>query len=397
MPWKETDVLEERLRFIAAWQTRSWSMADLCRCYGISRKTGYKYLARFKELGLDGLKDQIRAPRDHPNQTSPEVEGLVLEARQRHSNWGSKKLLAWLSRHYPDVSWPVRSTIGEILKRHGLTRPQTRTRRCTTSRTPFYDVTHANATWCADFKGWFRTRDGKRCDPLTISDAFSRYALACRVLPLTVHAHVKPVFEQTFKEHGLPGAIRTDNGPPFATTGVAGLSKLSVWWIKLGIRPERIQPGKPSQNGRHERFHRTLKQETVSPPKATLRAQQLAFTRFLKEYNRDRPHEALDDRTPADLYQSSPRPFPTRVADMEYPDHFEVRGVRKDGRARWRGELLYVTQALSGERVGLEQITDRHWTLCYGPLELGVVDASTNKLIAHENLTFTRRQSEWRP
>lgn len=395
MPWKETQVFEERLRFVTAYLEGNWSVTELCHAFGVSRKTAYKYIERYTEQGVEGLKDLVRSPRAHPNQTSALIERLIVTGRQDHTTWGSKKLLQWLARQHPDVRWPARSTVGEILKRHQLVLPRRRIRRATPSKSPLEEATQPNSLWCCDFKGWFKTLDGRRCDPLTVTDAFSRYALVCRGVPRPIYAHVRPWFERAFHEFGLPEAIRSDNGPPFASSGTAGLTKLSVWWIKLGIRPERITPGRPQENGRHERFHRTLKQETARPPKATLQAQQLAFTRFLREYNDERPHEALGGRTPKDLYQSSPRSFPLRIEAFEYPKHFEVRTVRKDGRTRWQGKLLFVTDLLRNEMVGLEPISDQHWTLHWGPVELGIVDNAKNKLVQHENFSFTRRRADW--
>lgn len=395
MPWKETHVLEERLKFITAYLEGGWSITELAHTFGVSRKTAYKYINRYAEEGVDGLRDLTRAAHTHPNQTSAMVERLIVTARKQHPTWGGKKILAWLSRHHEGIEWPALSTVGEILKRNELVVPRKRKRRAKPSSAPLGHADQPNAIWCCDFKGWFRTQDGRRCDPLTVTDAFSRYALVCRALPRPIYAQVRPCFERAFKEHGLPKAIRSDNGPPFASSGTAGLTKLSVWWIKLGIRPERIRPGRPQENGRHERFHKTLKQETALPPKSSFRAQQQAFGRFVAEYNNDRPHEALEGRTPADLYEPSTRTAPRTVDAFEYPGHYEVRTVRKDGRARWQGGLLYVTDLLVHERIGLEQISDRHWTMHWGPVELGIVDSAKNKLVAHENFSFTRRRVDF--
>jgi transposase InsO family protein len=395
MPWKETHVLEERLKFITAYLEGGWSISELSHAFGVSRKTAYKYIARYSEQGVDGLKDFVRAPHSHPNQTSVLVERLIVAGRKQHMTWGSKKLLHWLGRHHPEIEFPARSTVGEILKRHQLVLPRRRIRRATPSASPLGAAKESNSLWCCDFKGWFKTLDGRRCDPLTVTDAFSRYALVCRGVPRPIYAHVRPCFERAFHEFGLPEAIRTDNGPPFASSGTAGLTKLSVWWIKLGIRPERIRPGRPQENGRHERFHRTLKQETARPPKATLQAQQRAFSRFVREYNEERPHEALDGRCPGEVYQPSTRTLPKHTGPFEYPKHFEVRTVRKDGRTRWQGKLLFITDLLVHEEVGFEPISDRHWILHWGPVELGVIDNAKNKLVQHENFSFTRRRADW--
>jgi transposase InsO family protein len=394
MPWKETHVLAERLKFITAYLEGGWSITELAHAFGVSRKTAYKYVDRYAEKGVEGLKDLSRAPRTHPNQTSAMVERLIVTARRDHPTWGAKKLLAWLPRHHPNIRWPALSTAGEILKRHELVAPRQRKRRAKPSGAPLSHADRPNAVWCCDFKGWFRTLDGRRCDPLTVTDAFSRYALVCRALPRPIYAHVRPCFERAFKEYGMPLAVRSDNGPPFASSGTAGLTKLSVWWIKLGIRPERIRPGRPQENGRHERFHKTLKQETARPPKASIKAQQRAFGRFVTEYNDERPHEALGGRSPTELYEHS-SVAPSKADGFEYPGHYEVRTVRKDGRARWQGKLLYVTGLLVHERIGLEPISDRHWTLHWGPVELGIVDSAKNQLVQHENFTFTRRRADF--
>lgn len=395
MPWKETHVLEERLKFITAYLEGGWSITELAHTFGVSRKTAYKYIDRYAESGIEGLKDLQRAPHSHPNQTSGMVESLIVAARKQHPTWGAKKLLAWLSRHHEGIEWPARSTVGEILKRHELVQPRQRKRRAKASSAPLGHADRPNAIWCCDFKGWFRTQDGRRCDPLTVTDAYSRQALVCRALPRPIYAHVRPCFEAAFKEYGLPSAIRSDNGPPFASTGIAGLTKLSVWWIKLGIRPERIRPGQPQENGRHERFHKTLKQETARPPKASLRAQQQAFTRFVREYNEERPHEALDDKCPADLYEPSSR-RPRKLGEpFEYPGHFEVRTVRKDGRTRWQGRFVFVSNLLVHEQIGLEAISDRHLRVHWGPVELGIIDSAKRQLVAHENFHFTRRRVDY--
>jgi hypothetical protein len=243
--------------------------------------------------------------------------------------------------------------------------------------------------WCADFKGWFRTGDGKRCEPLTITDGYSRYVLACRVLLRTTQACVRPLFEVAFRQYGLPWAIRTDNGTPFASTALAGLSRLAVWWIKLGIHPERIDPGHPEQNGRHERFHRTLKEEAITPPKATALDQQQAFDIFCQEYNTDRPHQALADQTPDSLYKPSLRPYPARLPKIAYPDRMIVRKVRPAGSIRWQGEEIYISETLVGEPVALEQIDEQRFQLYYGHLKLAVLDDAKKKLIRPP---FTKRK-----
>ena len=383
MPWKETDVLKERMKFIAASMEESWSMTELCTAFGISRKTGYKLIARYVEEGLDGLRDRPRAPKLHPNKTPSAIEALVVKARISHPNWGPRKLVPWLSRRHPSVTWPAPSTVGDILKRHGLVRPRKKRKRCTPATKPFAEALKPNDIWCTDFKGWFRTGDGQRCAPLTILDGYSRYLMGCRVVAKTDIEHVKKCFKAVFREYGLPKVIRSDNGSPFASCGLGGLTRLSVWWIKLGILPERIEPGKPQQNGRHERMHLTLKQETAMPPSSNMRCQQRAFDHFKTEYNHDRPHEALADKVPAELYAVSPREFPKAIETPEYPGHFETRSVRKNGDIKWKCKRVYLSESLARESVGLEQIDDRRWRILFGPVELALLDSPTWKILRY--------------
>lgn len=380
MPWKATCPMDERLRFIAEYLEQEWSMTVLCRRYGISRKTGYKLLARYEESGPAGLQDRARAPHTHPNAVGEEVVTALLQLRARHPHWGPRKLRAWLARRNPARRWPAASTVGSLLRQHGLTVPRRRRRRCPPATQPFLAAGVPNDVWCADFKGWFRTGDGRRCDPFTLSDSASRFLLRCQALPRPDEAHVRPLFEAVFREFGLPRGLRSDNGPPFASLAAGGLSRLAVWWIKLGIQPERIAPGHPEQNGRHERLHLTLKQETATPPHATGRAQQRAFDHFRRVYNEERPHEALGQRPPAEVYTPSPRPYPERVREPEYPVGQDIRRVRHNGEIRWRGHLVFVSQCLAGEPIGLEEIGDDRWRVRFGPVELGWLDARAHTL-----------------
>ena len=381
MPWKETCPMEERIKFVLNYFEGELSMSVLCREFGISRKTGYKILRRYTEGGFEGLKDLSRAPRHHPNAVSKPVEQAVLSARRLHRTWGPKKLRVWLGRQESGIRWPSISTIGEILSRHGLTVPRRRSRKTAVYSEPFVGCDYPNAVWSADFKGWFTTGNGTRCDPLTISDNYSRYLLRCQAVPRTDHGGIQPVFEAAFREYGLPVAIRTDNGPPFATTTVGGLSKLSIWWLKLGIVPERIVPGHPGQNGRHERMHRTLKKETATPPRYTWRAQQRAFDRFCLEYNQERPHEAIDQQVPAELYSQSNRSYPLILPEMTYPDDMEVRKVKQHGDISWKGHHIYLSGTLARESVGLKQITEQHWDIYFGPIRLAQMDTYNQRMI----------------
>src|SRR5271157_3874388 len=325
MPWKASSVMEEKLRFVFEYERDEQTMTELCTSFAISRETGYVWLRRYRALGLAGLVELDRAAQRHPNQTSATMEQAIVELRQAHMRWGPRKLKRVLERDQAGRSWPAASTIGELLKREGLVVARRKRRRTAPYTEPLAHADGPNRVWCADFKGWFRTADGERIDPLTISDAHSRYLLRCQAVEKTDTARVQAIFEATFREYGLPQAIRTDNGAPFASHAVAGLSRLAVWWIKLGIVPERIEAGHPEQNGRHERMHRTLKQEVAMPPAPDRRAQQRALENFRKEYNQVRPHEALQMQTPARVYEPSQRAYPAQVREPEYPSTMLMR------------------------------------------------------------------------
>ena len=371
MPWRSSSPMDQKTQFIADFLRHSLPFTELCALYQISRRTGYKWLSRYEELGAPGLEDRPRRPRSCPHQTPRELAEAIIEARRRHPTWGAGKLLALLSRREPDRPWPSRSAACTILSRHGLVRQPRRRRAPGHPGKPASQITAPNQVWSADFKGQFKTRDGRYCYPLTVTDNFSRFLLSCRALRSTEVAGARPVFTGLFREYGLPSRIRTDNGVPFATVSLARLSRLSAWWVRLGVLPELIEPGCPQQNGRHERMHRTLKAETARPPAHTLRAQQRSFDRFREEYNRERPHEALGMRAPASLYEPSPRPFPERLPRLEYPAHFETRYVSRNGGIRWRSGWVNVSVTCAGEYVGLEEIDDGVWSVYYGPLRLG--------------------------
>ena len=374
MPWKETCTVEQRNAFVHDVLMATGSKADLCRRYGISRPTGDKWLKRFEELGVSGLSDRSSAPQSHPNRIPQELMEIVLNLRREHRSWGPRKLLAYLEHRYERVQWPAHSTISEALQDAGLSHSRRRVRRTPPYTQPFAGYDRPNAVWCADFKGWFNTGDGRCCHPLTISDGFSRYLLRCHAMDNQRGRDVWKVFESAFKEHGLPDAIRTDNGSPFASCGIGGLSRLSIGWLKLGIIPERIEPGKPQQNGRHERMHLTLKQETTQPPEATLNGQQRRFDHFQQEYNTIRPHEALDQRPPSEFYTRSVRTYPRQTPPVEYGDDMEVRTVQSNGILYWRKRRLYVGESLRRERVGLQCLADGTWLIYFSRLAIGVLD-----------------------
>jgi len=379
MPWRITNVLDERLRFIAQYLDGMLSMAELCRSFKISRKTGYKFVRRYAAYGPPGLCDLPSVPHHQPHAVPQEVQESIIALRAAHPSLGPKKLRTNFIDQHPDLPWPAASTIGEILKRAGLVTPRKRHRHAQPSAPSSLTVPEApQSVIAADFKGQFPLRNGQPCFTLTVSDLFSRMLLRCQALARPGFDQVYPVFVALFRQHGLPDVIRTDNGPPFASCALGGLSRLAIWWIKLGIRPERIQPGHPEQNGRHERMHRTLKQEAISPPAPNLPAQQRAFDRFVDYYNYHRPHEALGQKTPASLYTPSSRPYPLRLPLVGYPAAMKVRRVRHDGYIRWRGRMLFVSETLAGEPVGLDTLDDRLWILYFGPLALAVLDAHTN-------------------
>lgn len=381
MPWKQISPETEQVRFIERWQTGEVSFMELCRQFGISRKTGYKRVKRFRACGWERLGDLSRAPHSHPKETPQSVREALIKAKHAHPYWGPKKLVAWLGELEPKTAWPAASTAGSILERVGLVHHRKRRHRTTPWSEPFSEARYPNDVWCIDFKGWFRTGDGNRVDPLTAADATSRYLLACHGLSEPRGAQVRSVLERTFREYGMPRAIRTDNGPPFASVALGSMSTLSVWWVKLGIIPERIAPGHPEQNGRLERLHRTLKAETASPPRGTLRAQQRAFDSFRTEYNQERPHEALGQQPPARHYSSSIRTYPSRVCSPEYETGITVRRVRSNGQIRWKGNMLYLSEALCGEPIGLLPHDDRYWTVQFGPLIIGMLDDFAHRVL----------------
>jgi putative transposase len=371
VPWSETTPMDQKTQFIADYLRECQSMTELCALYDISRKTGYQLVARYLRLGPVGLEERSRNPESHPNQTPEPVVQAFVQARQRHPSWGAKKLLSIVHKRHPTWALPGRSTVCDILSRHGLVAKQRHRRHIGHPGKPPTQILAPNDVWCADFKGQFKTGDGIYCYPLTVTDGFSRYLLGCQGLNSTRVAEAKPVFTRLFKEFGLPRRIRTDNGVPFATHTLARLSQLSAWWVRLGVLPELIEPGKPQQNGRHERMHRTLKAKTTRPPANTCRGQQRKFDRFRQEFNFERPHEALDMQTPASCYDASPREMPSTLPALEYPDRFEVRYVSFNGGIRWNKSWVNVSITCAGEYVGLEEIDDGMWNVYFGPLKLG--------------------------
>jgi transposase InsO family protein len=373
----------ERTRFVLAHDEGLYSMTELCERFSVSRKTGYKWLDRYKEEGLSGLAERSKAPHTLRHALEEPVRELLLQTRRTHPTWGPRKILAYLGRRHPSLALPVPSTVGDLFKRTGLV-PESRRRRkhSGNGHAPALLASAPNQVWMADFKGEFRLGSGPYCYPLTVTDAASRYLLACHRLTSTATGGTIRQFERLFRERGLPQAIRTDNGSPFASRAIGGLSRLNLYWAKLGIRHERIEPGKPQQNGRHERMHRTLKAETARPPQATFEAQQERFDRFRELYNEERPHEALDQKTPSSHYLASTRPLPERLPEPEYAGYFEVRRVRRDGTFKFKGELRFLSETLVGERIALAETDDGIWSLYFHKLLLARFDEQTGTISA---------------
>jgi len=380
MSWKETCVMDEKTAFIAEYLRGEVPMTVLCERFGVSRDTGYRLVRRYEEEGAGGLVPRSRAPHCHGMAMAEEIAAAIVALRRERPYWGPKKLRAILMRRDGKRPWPAPSTIGDLLRREGLSAPRRRRRTAEPLTRPFQPVSEPNDLWCIDFKGWFRTADGARCDPLTITDADSRFLIECRIVPETIAA-VQPVVDQALRELGLPRAIRSDNGGPFASsTAAGGLTRLAVHWVKLGIRLERIDPGAPQQNGRHERMHGTLKKETSQPPAATLAEQQACFDRFRNDYNDNRPHEALGQVPPTSRYRPSPRPYPAKLEEPWYDADHAVRRVRTSGEIKWGGQLIYINEALAGEPVGVAETEAGDWIVRFADIDLGLIDRKTGKL-----------------
>jgi putative transposase len=366
--------MDEKIRFIAAVQEDPrGNFTRQCARFGISRAKGYKWLQRYREQGPEGLRDRKPVPGSCPHKTPETVEDCIVELRKQWPEYGPKKLRAMLLETRPELAVPAASTIGDILDRYGLIRPRRVRLRVPPSSNPLAHAQQPNDVWCVDFKGHFPLGDGSRCYPLTITDAASRYLIKCESVARPDEPHCQPHFERAFREFGMPARIRSDNGPPFASKAIGGLSRLSVWWLQLGIQPERIEPGKPQQNGRHERFHLTLKQHTASPPKSNAADQQRAFDRFRHEYNDVRPHEALSQKPPARHYEPSSRLIPESPQAPQYQPDMQVRWVTPKGGMSFQGTLLYVGEVLARQPVALRQIDQDEWELFYGPVLLGYV------------------------
>lgn len=382
MPWNETCPVKERKSLIQDAHSGRYTHTELCQRYRISRKTGYKWLRRYDQEGRPGLVDRSRAAHCHPNQTSPQIVEALLEFKHRHPKWGAYAIVRHLKRAQPHRRWPAISTAKGIFERHGLTTPRRKRRRVPPHTEPLRHAVTPQSVWSADYKGDFQMGNGQRCYPLTMSDNYSRFLITCQGMHKPSLNAVQRCYQRAFERYGLPEAMRTDNGYPFASCGLGGLNPLSIWLLKLDVMPERIAAGHPEQNPRHERMHRTLKHFAIDPPKGNLSAQQRAFNRFRPEYNFERPHQALDGDTPSDWFTASPRPWPRHVPSVDYNSDYQVRRVRHDGYIKWQGQTLYLSQALAAEPVGLVPIDNDQWQIYFARLSLGVLDSRLARIIA---------------
>lgn len=373
MPWKDVRPMDEKVLFIADYLRQVGNFSELCGQYGISRKTGYKWVERYREEGSEGLNERSRRPHDTPATPYP-IQQAILELRDQRDPPGPKKIQALLARRFAAEAIPSKTTIYNILRRAGKIEPQRPSRRIKPAHSLLKSAHHPNELWSADYKGQFKTQDGRWCYPLTVMDHASRYLLGCEGLVGTRLPDTRAAFERLFREYGLPERIRTDNGTPFVTLGAGQLSQLSIWWIRLGIRPERIPPGQPQQNGRHERMHRTLKRSLGTPPAKDLRHQQIQLDAFRAHYNDQRPHEGLAQQSPSTCYAASPRTYPKRLPELEYPGYYHRLRVTQQGLVYWRSFAIYIGYILADEWVGLETIDDGIWNVYFGPIRLGSFD-----------------------
>jgi putative transposase len=375
MPWIETEPMNEKMKFISAYLNNKSQLTfkELCEEFNISNKTGYKYIKRFEAEGIDGLKEHSRAPHTQANRMPSFMEESILEAKLKYPSWGAKKIRNWLIQERNEIQWPAKSTIDDLFKRHKLVKPAKRKRYVPPYSNPLQECNQSNDSWSIDYKGQFMLRNKELCYPLTITDNFSRYLFAVEGSPKISGLEVQKVLTRLFIEFGLPLAIRSDNGSPFAGKGLAGLSQVAVWLIKLGILPERIRKGHPEENGRHERMHLTLKKETASPPQLNQKQQQQRFDEFIKIYNEERPHEGIGFQRPSWIYNQSPRSFPKRIPKVEYDSTMDMtRNIRTNGAMKWLGKEIFISETLIGETIGMKQKGDGEWMLFYSFLPIGI-------------------------
>lgn len=383
MPWIETEPMNEKIKFIAAYiDQEEDTFQRLCERFNISCKTGYKYINRYEEEGIDGLKERSRAPHVQAKRMPSHIEDSILNVKHHHPTWGSKKIRNWLMQERSEMLWPAKSTIDDLLKRHGLVTPAKRKRNVAPYTRPFILCGQANDCWSIDYKGQFLLGNEQLCYPLTVSDNFSRFLLAVEGSKQISGAKVKKTLTNLFLECGLPWALRSDNGPPFASHAIAGLSDVSVWLIKLGIVPERIRKGHPEENGRHERMHLTLKRETASPPKKNQAQQQRCFDEFRKEFNEQRPHEGINFNRPVWLYRHSTRQFPSKLPEIEYDSNIfeKTRRIRTNGTMKWHGEEIFISETLIGETIGMKPYSETEWILHFSFMPLAIFNEKALKV-----------------
>lgn len=381
MPWQKTPTKVQKMRFISDWLGQEFSMSHLCTRYKISRQSGYLLIKRYEEEGEAAFIERSHSRHTHPNQTPAKLIELILETKQRHLDWGPVIIQAWLTKNKPDLNWPAVSTVGDILNRHGLVKKRYPRKHTPPHSEPLRDCNAPNKVWSADYKGQFKMKNERYCYPLTITDNFSRFIFCCDGFERIHFNSAIKSFERVFHEYGLPDAIRTDNGYPFAGVAVGGLSALSIWLLKLDIMPERIEPGCPQQNPRHERMHRTLKAGINLNLKYSLGRQQKWFNHFLKEFNEERPHQALALKTPASVYKKSNRSYPSKTPEIIYPDEHLIRKVKTNGEIKYFGKRYFVSELLHGEPIGLEMIDDDRAIVYFGRLKLGIIDSKLDKII----------------
>jgi transposase InsO family protein len=373
--------MDERYQFVRHALKGEIEVSVLCDVFGVSRKTGYKWLNRYDEEGKKGLGDRSRAPRSHPNETPKRIRDFIVKTRKWRTSWGATKILQHADKVAPHLDMPSPTTVHNIIVREGLAQKKRRRTKRKHPGKPYTKPEGTNDIWTVDFKGEFKLLNGYYCYPLTIMDEYSRFILGCQGLYSTGHDGAKEVFKRVFKEYGLPKAIKSDNGSPFASIGLGRLSRLSVCWIELGIEPILTQPGRPQQNGKHERMHKTLKAEATKPPRANLQAQQRRFNDWMDEYNFERPHDALGGNYPSEVYRYSEKEYPRRVPAVEYPDHYEVRLVSANKGFRWNDRYVGANSALVGKYIGLEPLLDGIWTVYYSFKRLGFLDERKLKVV----------------
>ena len=381
MPWKIIKTMDQKIQFIADWQLQNFSLTDLCQKYGISRPTGYKLLERYKQLGIEGLKEQSRAPKNCPHRTPKEILNLIIQEKLKNRKRGPRKIRAQLKRQHPGLDLPAISTISYWLKKEGLVEKRKKRLHVPAYTQPFNKCQTPNDVWSIDYKGQFYMKNSHVCYPLTVSDNYSRFLLGCKALAGPRYNPTRRYLEYIFREYGLPDAIRNDNGTPFASKCIGGLSRLSIWFIQQGIIPERIEKGCPQENGRHERMHRTLKNDVLNQKAKNYKEQQKIFDMFRHDYNSYRPHEALNDQVPSDYYKKSNRPYIEHPHPPEYGYEYKVRRVRQSGDIKLMGRMFYIAELLAGQPVGLKEIADGIWQLQYSFYVLGSVDLRKNKII----------------